>query len=215
MTNPEIYAITYWCHKGKHEEIAEALNKLVPAQGEVKDHENNPALERFRVASNCYADLYNNGLCNRAAAFQDIFGFEGPYHEYEPDEDDDDSRTSVEIDKDWWTVANVNRVEAGMDRIVILAAIEQGIEVPENTVASVLGPVVEETSVVEKRSAVEKPFVQSTGEDGNVFSIIGRVSGALKGAGQAEQAKEFKDKAFASESYDEVLRLAMEYCEVA
>ena len=59
-----------------------------------------------------------------------------------------------------------------------------------------------------------KPFVQLTGEDGNVFSIIGRVSGALKKAGQADKAKEFSTKAMHSGSYDEVLQLAMTYCDV-
>jgi hypothetical protein len=53
----------------------------------------------------------------------------------------------------------------------------------------------------------------STGVDGNVFSIIGKVADALRrgskqGAGP-EAAKEFSDAAFNSGSYDEVLRLAM------
>jgi hypothetical protein len=61
----------------------------------------------------------------------------------------------------------------------------------------------------------DKPFVQLTGEDGNVFIIIGRCSKALKRAGQADKAKEFTDKAFAAGSYDEVLQLAMTYCDVA
>jgi len=60
-----------------------------------------------------------------------------------------------------------------------------------------------------------KPEVQLTGEDGNVFNVIGRVSGALKRAGLPEKAKEFTTKAFSAGSYDEVLRLAMEYCEVS
>jgi hypothetical protein len=60
-----------------------------------------------------------------------------------------------------------------------------------------------------------KPFVQLTGEDGNVFSIIGRVSGTLKKAGQADKAKEFSTKAMRSGSYDAVLQLAMTYCNVS
>jgi hypothetical protein len=64
------------------------------------------------------------------------------------------------------------------------------------------------------RNSPSKPFVQLTGEDGNVFSIIGRVSGALKKAGQADKAKEFSTKAMHSGSYDEVLQLAMTYCDV-
>jgi hypothetical protein len=59
----------------------------------------------------------------------------------------------------------------------------------------------------------EKPIVQLTGEDGNVFNIIGRVSKALKKAGQADKAKEFSEKAFECDSYDEVLRLLQDYVE--
>jgi len=62
---------------------------------------------------------------------------------------------------------------------------------------------------------VEKPECQLTGQDGNVFSIIGRVSKTLKKAGMPEKAKEFTEKAFKSGSYDEVLRLCSDYVEVA
>jgi len=60
-----------------------------------------------------------------------------------------------------------------------------------------------------------KPKVKLTGTDGNVFAIIGTVSGALKKAGMPAEAKEFTEKAFASHSYDAVLRLAMRYAEVS
>ena len=56
-----------------------------------------------------------------------------------------------------------------------------------------------------------KPVVKLVGTDGNVFSIIGKVSKALRSNGLD---KEFEDKAFNAESYDEVLSLAMEYCEI-
>ncbi len=56
-----------------------------------------------------------------------------------------------------------------------------------------------------------KPECQLSGEDGNVFAIIGRVTTALKRDGQKERAKEFTNKAFNSESYDAVLKLCYEY----
>ena len=59
-----------------------------------------------------------------------------------------------------------------------------------------------------------KPTVKLVGHDGNVFNLIGLTSRALKRAGQAEAAKEFTAKAFQSNSYDAVLRLIMEYCDV-
>lgn len=63
---------TYWNHSGKHQDKVDALQALVPAEGPVKGSKNK-ALERFRKAVNCYYDLYNNGLCNRAASFAKIF----------------------------------------------------------------------------------------------------------------------------------------------
>ncbi len=69
------YTQTYWNNKGKYEDVNKQLAALVPVSGEVKDAANNPALERFRIASNCYYDLYNNGLCNRKAEFRKVFGF--------------------------------------------------------------------------------------------------------------------------------------------
>ena len=62
--------------------------------------------------------------------------------------------------------------------------------------------------------SAQKPTVQLTGEDGNVFVIIGRVAKRLRRAGQPDRAAEFAAKAGAAGSYGEVLRLTMEYAEV-
>jgi hypothetical protein len=59
-----------------------------------------------------------------------------------------------------------------------------------------------------------KPICKLVGTDGNVFAIIGKVSAALKKAGHPDKASQFTAKAFQSGSYDEVLRLVMEYVEV-
>lgn len=61
---------------------------------------------------------------------------------------------------------------------------------------------------------MDKPSVQLSGQDGNVFSIIARVGKALRKGSDPAKEKEFCDKAFRAESYDEVLRLAFEYCDV-
>lgn len=61
---------------------------------------------------------------------------------------------------------------------------------------------------------MDKLVVKLSGEDGNVFSIIGRVSRALKQAGQSDKAKEFQEKAFKMGSYDSVLQLVFEYVDV-
>lgn len=53
--------------------------------------------------------------------------------------------------------------------------------------------------------------VQLTGEDGNAFAIIGRVSKALKRAGYRELATEWVSRATSCKSYDGVLQLVFEY----
>jgi hypothetical protein len=60
-----------------------------------------------------------------------------------------------------------------------------------------------------------KPTCKLTGTDGNVFALIGKVSGCLKKNGLKDDAKTFEGKAFASKSYDAVLRLISEYVEVS
>jgi len=60
----------------------------------------------------------------------------------------------------------------------------------------------------------EKPSVILVGEDGNAFSIIGRVSKALKRAGaDQEYVKKFQDEAMSGD-YDNVLVTAMNYADV-
>jgi hypothetical protein len=56
---------------------------------------------------------------------------------------------------------------------------------------------------------------QLSGEDGNVFAVIGRVAAALKKGGVAkEEVDRFREAAMSSDSYDAVLRLCMEWVEV-
>ncbi len=54
--------------------MVDALNALVPPSGSVTNKSRNRALETFRIASNAYYDLYNNGLGNRARSFSRVFG---------------------------------------------------------------------------------------------------------------------------------------------
>ncbi len=60
----------------------------------------------------------------------------------------------------------------------------------------------------------QKPSVKLIGEDGNIFSILGRVSRALKENGKEEQTKELSERVMASSSYGEALQIIMEYIEV-
>jgi hypothetical protein len=69
---------TYWNEQGAYQTIAEALQGLIPAIGEVPEGKTtNKALERFRRAQNCYYDLYNNGLGNRAREFSTLYRIAG------------------------------------------------------------------------------------------------------------------------------------------
>lgn len=56
-----------------------------------------------------------------------------------------------------------------------------------------------------------KVMLHLQGPEGNVFCIIGKVSEALRRAGQVDKAKEFMDKAFNSPSYQAVLDLCDDY----
>ena len=56
--------------------------------------------------------------------------------------------------------------------------------------------------------------VQLTGTDGNAFSILGKVSAALRCAGHRDAAEEFVKEA-TSGDYDNLLATAMKYVEVS
>lgn len=55
--------------------------------------------------------------------------------------------------------------------------------------------------------------VQLTGEDGNVFNLLGIVTKALKRNGQREESKELAERIWESASYDEALQLFMMLCQ--
>lgn len=59
-----------------------------------------------------------------------------------------------------------------------------------------------------------KPACQLTGTDGNVFMLAGRVGSTLKRAGLPWQAEEMYGRLLDAGSYDEALRIFMEYVEI-
>jgi hypothetical protein len=75
VTKPhDMPTYTYWNRRGRLQWMANALNALVPPSGSVPNKSRNRNLETFRIASNAYYDLYNNGLWNRARSFSRVFG---------------------------------------------------------------------------------------------------------------------------------------------
>jgi hypothetical protein len=67
---------------------------------------------------------------------------------------------------------------------------------------------------LEKESVMSKPVCRLSGEDGNVFSIIGRVKRSLKDAGMSARAEQFATEAMTARSYDAVLQLCFKYVDV-
>lgn len=104
---------TYWANTGRHQALADRLQTLIPIEGPVANTRTNPKLERFRKAANCYYDLYNNGLFNRASEFRTVFGIASSNY-----------RTA---DRKWFTNELFTLTEAAMDTIVLEAAAEQNI----------------------------------------------------------------------------------------
>jgi hypothetical protein len=105
---------TYWANNGKYDKAQKELCELIPITGCVDNpRSKNKKLEKFRKASNCYYDLYNNGLCNRAAQFAKIFGI--PSRNY-------GNYSSGYIS------CLYDEVELEMNSIIEAAALEQGFE---------------------------------------------------------------------------------------
>lgn len=101
----------YWNHAGKYQDLYEKLDALIPSEGAVANPKKNRALEKMRKAANCYYDLYNNGLCNRAAEFRRVFGFGG-----------------TPIPKAHFNYPVLqDRLDERMDEIILAAAKEQGL----------------------------------------------------------------------------------------
>ncbi len=99
---------SYWDGNGKYQDLYEKVNALIPSEGGVPlARGKNRKLEKLRVAANCYYDLFNNGLCNRAAEFRRVFGFGG----------------SAIVKSHFH---DTSALEEMMDDIILAAALEQG-----------------------------------------------------------------------------------------
>lgn len=61
---------------------------------------------------------------------------------------------------------------------------------------------------------IEKPKVKLSGQNGNVFNLMGLCSRALKIAGQPENATKMIEECKNSGSYDDALQVMMKYCDV-
>jgi hypothetical protein len=106
---------SYWNHRGTYQAAAKQLEQLIPAEGSVENpRSTNRALEKFRRAANCYYDLYNNGLGNRASEFRQVFGI---------------ASTHYSLGRCRFERSLYRDTEREMDSIIAAAAVEQGIEI--------------------------------------------------------------------------------------
>ena len=58
-----------------------------------------------------------------------------------------------------------------------------------------------------------RPKMQLIGQDGNIFAIMGRASRLLTDYGQADKAKEMRDRVMSCDSYQKALSIVSEYVE--
>lgn len=59
-----------------------------------------------------------------------------------------------------------------------------------------------------------KPECKLIGQDGNIFNLLGLARRALRDAKQIDKIPEMTERVQRSDSYDEALRILMEYVEV-
>ncbi len=59
----------------------------------------------------------------------------------------------------------------------------------------------------------KKPKMQLIGQDGNIFAVMGRASRLLTDYGQADKAKEMRDRVMSCDSYQKALSIVSEYVE--
>ena len=64
---------------------------------------------------------------------------------------------------------------------------------------------------VQKQRQPQKPKMELLGQDGNIFSIMGRASFLLQMAGMNTENKEMVDRVTSCEDYDKALRIISEY----
>jgi len=99
---------SYWTNNGKHQEFANKVEKLIPIRDAVMrsipyslspKQSFKPLLECFRVYSNIYYDLYNNGGTNKYDRSEEYdCDYEEEYYEYSW-RDTDTEEVVVTIDK--------------------------------------------------------------------------------------------------------------------
>ena len=77
-----------------------------------------------------------------------------------------------------------------------------------------LGPIEPQEKEPEIIKQVQRPKMRLYGQDGNIFNLVGIAERTLREHGLTDQAKEMKDRVFASGSYGEALCIIGEYVNI-
>ena len=67
--------------------------------------------------------------------------------------------------------------------------------------------------MTEFNKLLNRPKMQLVGQDGNIFAIMGRAGRLLTDCGQADKAKEMRDRVMSCDSYQKALSIVSEYVE--
>lgn len=76
-----------------------------------------------------------------------------------------------------------------------------------------LGPIEPQEKEPEIIQQVQRPKMRLYGQDGNIFSILGRAAQLLRENGQAGPAKEMMNRVYHADNYDKALHIISEYVE--
>jgi len=100
--------------------VVEALNDLIPMEGSVTNPVKNRKLEQYRVAQNVTYDIFNNGLGNKGRSLKalGLKMYDLPLEEWRGGE--------CIMRANWDRIKEI--VEPIMEKKIMLAAVEQGIE---------------------------------------------------------------------------------------
>lgn len=131
------------------------------------------------------------------------------------------------IDENKWTWENGLLVVNGDDADAIMQALDDSNEFGPTTYDQELQKIEignfneerhnKDGEPVEGKKVLKngKPLVKMVGEDGNVYAIISRVVKALDGVGMKQKSDDFLiESTKKSQTYDGVIQLVYEYCEV-
>jgi len=88
----------YWSSRGRYQSLADKLAELIPVMGEIENAEQRPELELFRLAQNCYYDIFNNGVCNYEEEIWEMFRVTPKDADIESDDENLFKRTEPVMD---------------------------------------------------------------------------------------------------------------------